>query len=696
MAQVAIAAIGLGGKLLASAVPAAGIFGIPAIVAQAGVGFLAAGLQFGAQQLLQGDSNAGALSRTVSSVPKLGERFAVLGEVITGGHVIHRDPGDNGDLFHVVAVSYAQVDSFVEHLIDGEVVTLDGSGWVQTPTKWRDLVQILTRFGTPGQASVNTLVNNLGYLDANFRGRGIAYAVVRQRPVASSRFNETYPNTSVAYSARIRGADLPHPNAATAYSTNGARAVLWHLTDAEFGYGTPLADIDLASFQIHLQLCDELVPLRAGGTERRYATHGYVDGARRKLDVLRDLLTNCDADLILNSQGQLAIVPLYQPSAYSLTDDVVTLINLQRGAAEEERVNSVVTVYADADRSYNETTTPPRDLALVEGESRNVVSTTLPFCTSGAQAQRLSKRMLYRSNPTATGTVEGNIAALPVRPGEFFTLDTTGGLVDDALRVTARSVTLPSETTPPALSFSVSAFDPEIDLWDAQADEIEIADPVAVNGSGTILAPPVITGTLTETQLLNGAIGSVIRVNFTAGSADTYAEIEWSISGQDDFEGPVRRGAGGGTIRTAILAESEDYDVRVRFVLRDGTGATDWTEATGISVVADSTATTAPTISATPGSSPGQISVTVTAPGDPNYFRCEIRSAAVTGSETFPAADFERFTLINQAGGSTTFTISVLPGQNTKVWAEAQNGSGVGDSGSRANGTALAPDNDPP
>ena len=699
MPQAIPAVIAAVGSAAAASVPAAGlvIAGIPIAsgIATAGIGLITAGLQFGAQMLFAPDEPRASAARQIGTLPPLGTRYIALGRVRSGmergAHIVHRDADDDDVWWQFMAISYSPVSAIVTHYIDGEAVTVDGSNNVTSPSKWNGLIRIQTRLGLQ-TAVLATADTAFSYWGANHIGQGIAYAAIRQTPVGASRFRSIYPNHFVRYSALINGAFLPDPAGGFSYSNNAARAVLWHLLDDVAGYGLSSDAIDLASFADYAAVCDQDVPLLGGGTEKRYTTNGFVDMARRKVEVLRDLLNNCDADLVMNDSGLLEIVPFYRPPIYSLTNDNVIGLRFQAGVPEEQRINAAVATYTSPALEYASTTSPPYNLALREGEPRVTGSVPLPFCTSGTQAQRLAKKAVIRQNPLAAGEIQAQLKALHVRPTEYVTLDNADDFVGEPLRIQAREILMPQgpDDAAPMLSFQVLALDPDYDVWVPATDEKTVSDPPAVNAIGDIISPPTITSTSVEQVLLSGALGSRIVVNFDTETSDIVAELEWSVAGEDEYEGPRRTGAQNGVIRTGFLGESADYDVRLRFVLRDGTGSTDWTSVEDITVQADSTETTNGTVSATTGSLQGQIDVEVTAPTDPNYYRTQIKYAIVTGSETFSAATSYGFVLVNQAGGTANFTITGLSfGVNYRIWAQSQNASGVGPA-SPVNDTAVS------
>jgi hypothetical protein len=94
-----------------------------------------------------------------------------------------------------------------------------------------------------------------------------------------------------------------------AYTENAALCIADFLAHPQFGfdcvYGTEIPIIPLISAA---NICDEAMPLAQGGTEARYTCNGTFTLARKRGEILQNLLTSCGGRLIFSS-GKFTIVP---------------------------------------------------------------------------------------------------------------------------------------------------------------------------------------------------------------------------------------------------------------------------------------------------------------------------------------------------------------------------------------------------
>lgn len=688
MPAVIPAVIGVAGGLLGGSSVVvgglAGALGISTAFASGLISFATFALQAGASALFAEEAPKPRISRALRRLPAPADsRFVVLGEVETGGDLIWFDKASgNGRLYQLIVANYARSDSIVQHYLDGEAVTLDpDTGYVTSPAKWANLVRIKTRMGAH-VTGFSEVESEFPYWSATDVGRGLTLVLIEQFPVGDERRLKLYPDTLLQWRGLVRGVRMPDPaGGADEWSQNAAKAVLWHLTDPDAGYGKDLSEIAIDTFLEHANVCNTRVVRKDGGSEFLFRCNGFVDLGQERRQVLSDLLMNCDADLILNANGKIAIRPFREPSVQSIGDRAVIDYEFQHGPENESRYNSVVGIWLDPGQGYIENSTPPRELD--DGLARNVFSLRLPFCTDGVQAQMLAKRMLARLNPVVTGSLRTWLHTLPRRPGDHITLGTTDRVTDLPLRIGAKEI----DETGRVVTMEVAAYPGWYEDWDPYNDEQDITRAPAMNAAGQIIPDPQGVGaTVVQETLTSGTKVARIAVTFTPTESRIRAEIEHSITTLGEWTGSRTRAGHFGEVRTEPLEDGSTYDVRVRFIGSDGITATEWVQVTGITAVANTTPPGNPTVTATTGAS-GAVNVALTAPTGANYYRCEVRHG--DNASTWATATFHSFQLLNQTGGTVNFSITGLTtGATRRVHASAQNSSGV-DSGTRPSSTAT-------
>lgn len=605
-----------------------------------------------------------------------GARWNVLGQTRSAGSFLLYDASDDDELWQVICIACHEIDSIVEHRLDDEVVTLDGSGWVQTPAKWQDKVQIQVLDGAHA-ATFSDVSSAFGYWTSAHKGLGLAQVAIRQIPVGRGDYARLYPGPGhrLRYSAVVKGmVDLLDPrDDSTGWSENAALHVLGHLRRAttDGGLGLTNSEIDLASFETAADVCDENVALAAGGTEKRYIVGGVQSLADDPKQVLASLLEAMDADLYLTAAGKVAIRCGFDDAPGSdetFDDDHILAATWRKGASGIERYNRVVAVYPSAAHGWQEQTSPPFDATLAAGEARRAFQLRLPFVPSGTQAQRLAKRRLQLLNPPWEAQVTMDMAGLIVQPTGPIQLTGPRAHWTGAMRVARRTVGDQLAT----VSLELVAKPAGYGAWDEDVDEQPItAQPAMDRTDGILTAPSITSVTVIPVVLNQEAKGARILVNYTALSdGTTDIEIQWSVAGDDEWQGARTQRASAGTVRTATLDDGLTYDVRVRFV-GSGGGVTDWTVEEDVDVIAYSDAPDAPsnTLAIAGG---GLLQISADAPNDDEHRRLAFWYGATS---TFAAATLAG---TRRCDPGASASISVNPGVGTwYAWATSRNASGL-------------------
>lgn len=348
------------------------------------------------------------------------------------------DTGEPG-LFKLNLLQAREADAFEEFRLDNMIVTLDGSGFVEQDKYigGGDLSRVLmgVHLGTDSQTVDNIILDDFADIwSSAHRLRGIAYIVSRYASDNPQAFTEMFPNRDPTltvtgrwaklYDPRLDGS-IPggsgahrHNNKATwAWSDNAALIVLDYLTHAD-GYNRPIAKIDLASFQVMADICDEDVPLKAGGTENRYRSATSVYLTEKRTEVLARLLEACDASLHDQADGTWRIAGgEWIAPTVTLDASLGHIIEAEwrGGASAMERYNELAIKYLSPPHGYSEvegdpwqaTTDPDFIAGLVETRPLDLLQVP-----SHGQARRLAKIRIARDNPEWAGTILTNYVGL--------------------------------------------------------------------------------------------------------------------------------------------------------------------------------------------------------------------------------------------------------------------------------------------
>ncbi len=166
-------------------------------------------------------------------------------------------------------------------------------------------------------------------------------------------------------------------------------------TRVPVGLGENLAGIDTASFIAAANVCDETVPLQAGGTEARYTCNGTISTSEEPKSIIQKLLTAMNGKLIRTGGEWRVLAASYVTPTITLTeDDLEGPVKVTSRLGRRELFNSVKGVYVSPDQDWQPTDLPPLESATFISEDQGEQiwkDVVLPFTTSASMAQRIMK-----------------------------------------------------------------------------------------------------------------------------------------------------------------------------------------------------------------------------------------------------------------------------------------------------------------
>ena len=180
------------------------------------------------------------------------------------------------------------------------------------------------------------------------------------------------------------------------------------------GKGIPADRIDLPSFAVAANICDELVAKVGGGTEPRYRSDGVWSEGDNPTTVMDMLKANMNADLD-DVGGKLRITifqnDLAMPVADFTDDDILDDFEWVQTPPLDKTFNVVAGVFTDpSDTSlYQQIDYPRQESPSPDGIDR-IDTFDLPMVQSASQAQRLAGLRKARMEHGA-GTFKANFKA---------------------------------------------------------------------------------------------------------------------------------------------------------------------------------------------------------------------------------------------------------------------------------------------
>lgn len=624
-------------------------------------------------------------SAASSAADSAGPRWVVHGECRTAGSWLLHDSGVvSGNLCRVIVVANHAVAEFVEHRLDNEPVTLDENGWVQTPEKWKDLVQIITRDGTQTEV-IPQVQADMSYWTDTHVGGGMALVFVRQRVVGAADLARLYPGPGylLPYSCVLRGfVDIYDPRTGeTGWSENAALCLLGHLRRSldEGGEEVPDELIDFDSWAAGADICDERVPLKEGGDEARYIVSGIAHLDQEPREYRRQMLDAMDAEIYWNADGKLALRHSWEEAGAGETIDDNHIISALWVASPNgvERYNRVVATHNSAAHDFQPQSTPHFEVGLAPQESRRTYRLDLPMCPSGTQAQRLAKRQLERLRSPYMATITTDMAGLVARPTGPVAFTRSSSDPDDdppwtgSMRVTRQTIGQDLTT----VELECVAVPAGYGAWDADVDEQDIPPLPALDATDGILTPPIVG----EIEIIAVAISgrttaAKIRVNFTALDDETVTtEMQTQINGATVWSEATTGGAVDGMLDSSLVEDGQTYSIRIRFVGAGG-GVTGWTQVDGIEVIAEAIEPGIPTAFSAVEYSTQVSQITATAPSDAYHYALRFFH---NDEDVFETASQAGSDIVIGAGATAQVNITETGFGTYYYWAASVNASGV-------------------
>jgi len=365
-------------------------------------------------------SPAQLAGRTVSSRNPIATRKITYGRVRTSGTIVFLETTANTNHLHQIVTLAGHEISEVETVYFNDDVAqtnlIDGSEY-DTLGNYTGYAAVSAHYGTADQYPNANLVSLTSWTNEH-RLRGIAYVYTRM-----SYNQDKFPAGAPNVSAVIKGKKVYDPRSATiSYSDNSALCILDYLRDGDYGLGATDDEINFASFSVAANICDELVVLDNGGSEKRYTLNGLVDTSRSPSAILQEMAASC-AGTVYYSNGKWHIkAGAYITPVHTLTvDDFVGSIDITTRVTNQTNFNAVKGVFVSPENNWQPVDFPELTSTTFEnedGSERKYADMTLPFTTSSTTAQRLAKIALYRNREQLTVSVPCKLTAFKYDIGD--------------------------------------------------------------------------------------------------------------------------------------------------------------------------------------------------------------------------------------------------------------------------------------
>ena len=478
----------------------------------------------------------------------------------------------NRDLDMVIAVAAHEIAGFDEMYFNDKKVWDKDTGIDPILDGWAD-PEFHT--GVPGDPASPKLLARNKLWTANHKLEGIAYVVITLRHSAT-KFPGGIPNISFV----LRGNNtITDPrDESIGYTNNAALCIRDFLIDTTLGLGTPLDEIDDASFIAGANLSDEAVALAEGGDEPRYLLDGEFDANTQYRSIIESMLSAMGARLTYTSGKFKLVNPVFTAPTVTINESHLRgSINVKTRQSRRDVFNGVRGVYAPAADNFVLSDYPPvvsDAFQQADGEPffRDL---PLPFTTSTSMAQRLAKAELLRGRRQITAVLPVNLAAMALSPGDkvAITIDRFGWAAK-TFEVESWAFSVVNDGAL-GIDLSIVETDAAVFDWNTSDQQPHVAGvPTNLPDGFTITAPGLTASE--EERTFNEEVVNLLIID--AGSSDQFFEsfeVEYKL-----FTESIWRAAGRtatGRFEIVKVADGSTYDIRGR--VRSVTGVlSDYTQ----------------------------------------------------------------------------------------------------------------------
>ncbi|VVT08957.1 Phage tail protein [Sphingomonas aurantiaca] len=360
--------------------------------------------------LLAGKPSAGAATPSIFR-QAISNSFIIYGLRRVGGLLIFFHPVGKEYRYFVIAVAGHRCKGVARWYLGDDEVTVDATGKVTSGVYANNAWLWFYRGTADQQAHPLFVAETQGKWTANHCGRDTALIYAKFK-MTDDVVQAGMPNIT----AEVEGKDnILDPRTDHRIYTRNAALVFYDwmaLAREEGGFGCYPDEIDWDWVAAQANVCDEDVPLAAGGTEKRYEFDSYLQTGAAPSEV-RETFVACCAGAFTYTGGKMLMRPGYYvpPSATLLESDLAGAITVPCFLASDETANEVSGTYIDPTNLYQPKDVPTRS---IDADEVRQITVDLPHVTSGPRAQRILEYRLRKAQAERRVTWPMNIVGISV------------------------------------------------------------------------------------------------------------------------------------------------------------------------------------------------------------------------------------------------------------------------------------------
>ena len=519
----------------------------------------------------------------------------IYGERLTGGTrvFIETSGTDNTYLYMAIVMAEGEINDIEEIRVDDKVVTwasaLSDGTEVEVNSSdsnfYKDstsLIRVEPHYGTDGQ-SASSLLSTLSSWGSNHKLSGLCYLAIR------FKWNQDAFTGIPKVQAKIQGKKVKTYNASlveqtASYQTNPAWCLLDYLTNARYGKGLAVTEIDLQSFYDASLICETQVTPYSGGSDINiFDINTAIDTSRSILDNVREFLKGCRGYLPYNAGKYNLIIETTGTASITLTEDNIIGGYSLSTPTKNDRYNRVIVGFVNPDRNYqvDEVQFPPiDDSGLPSADQHATMKTadggfllegrfTFSTLTSQYQAEEMAEIILRRSREALSLGINVDFNGYDLAIGDIVNI-THSSIGFDAKPFRVLGITFNRDLT---VGLSLVEYQASHYTW---ATKVQATTVPTTNLPNPFNVQPPASVTLDD-QLIEYNDGTVIvALDVTIGaSPDSFVDfyqVEYKLSSDSDYI--IYAQGSGLNHRVLNVIDQQTYDVRVKAVNSFGVSST--------------------------------------------------------------------------------------------------------------------------
>lgn len=429
-------------------------------------------------------------------------------------------------LYLGLALNHGRIAEYLSFHIDENEVDINGSDEVTTTPYAANGVFLHSRLGAASETKYSEILSDFGVDDV--RGDGVASILaVVEHPATAAAYQNTYPNGRPTIRATIKASVVWDPRESAQdrqtettweWSDNPIICLLNYLLSSD-GYGIPWERVEpnLQQWKDAADVCDEMVPLAAGGSAARYRIAGTYRLTDAPADVVAKFCSTCDGRLWVKRDGSVgvAVGKFVAPSVTITNAQILGYSGLMRGQDPVRAIQGVRAEYMSPNHDYREHEAEPwptGEDVLALGEDRTAALDLL-WVPSPSQARRLMKRAYVRTQARWQGTIYTNLAGMRAIDERYINVQIDEIGVNESFEV-GRITLHPGAEDGPACEIQILSVDASIDAWDETTEEGD-ADADTFSYVSSFSKTGTAVNVLTEAGAALGRVAYVFGANAT-------------------------------------------------------------------------------------------------------------------------------------------------------------------------------------